>query len=78
MILPQTDKKEALLIAERLRIDIEKRSFSHTEILPQKKLTISLGITTYPDDGQTTSELITKSDKLLYQAKNKGKNIVCC
>lgn len=78
VILPQTDKKEALLIAERLREDIEKYVFVHEEILPQKKLTISLGIASCPEDGQTSSDLITTSDKLLYQAKNKGKNIVCC
>jgi diguanylate cyclase (GGDEF)-like protein len=77
IILPQTEKKEALLIAERLRMDIEKHLFIHEEILPQKKLTISVGLTTYPEDGQTPSELITNSDKLLYQAKSKGKNTVC-
>jgi len=78
IILPQTDKKEALLIAERLRMDIEKHRFIHEEILPQKKLTMSLGIASYPEDGQTASGLITNSDKLLYQAKNKGKNTICC
>jgi diguanylate cyclase (GGDEF)-like protein len=78
IILPQTDKQEALLIAERLRMDIEKHRFSHEEILPQNKLTSSLGLATFPEDGQTASELITNSDKLLYQAKNKGKNTVCC
>ncbi len=78
IILPQTDKKEALLIADRLRTDVEKHIFVHEEILPQKKLTISIGLATFPEDGQTASELITKSDKLLYQAKNKGKNTICC
>jgi len=78
IILPQADKKEALLLAERLRMDIEKHLFVHEEILPQKKLTVSVGVATFPEDGQTASELITNSDKLLYQAKNKGKNIVCC
>ncbi len=78
IILPQADKKEALLIAERLRMDIEKHSFAHEEILPHKKLTISVGVATFPQDGQTASGVITKCDKLLYQAKNKGKNTICC
>jgi len=78
VILPQTDKKEAFLIAERLRTDIGKHAFIHEEILPQKKLTASLGLATFPEDGYTPSELITASDKALYQAKHKGKNNTCC
>jgi len=78
IILPQTEKKEAFLIAERLRTDIGKHAFSHEEILPQKKFTASLGLATFPEDGYTPSELITASDKALYQAKHKGKNNTCC
>ena len=77
IILPQTDKKEALLIAERLRTDIEKHVFIHQEILPSKKLTVSLGIASFPEDGILPAELITASDKFLYQAKNKGRNTIC-
>ncbi len=78
IILPQTDKDEAFAIAERLRRDIEKHPFIHEEILPQKKLTVSMGLSTFPQDGSTPSELIKASDKSLYQAKNKGKNNTCC
>jgi len=78
VILPQTDKDEAFLIAERLRQDIEKHSFIHEEILPQKSLTVSIGLSTFPKDGSTPSELIRSSDKSLYIAKNKGKNSTCC
>ena len=78
IILPRTEKKEAYLIAERLRLDIEKHIFVHEEILPQKKLTVSVGIATLPEDGKIPSELITTSDKKLYSAKNKGKNTTCC
>jgi len=78
MILPQTDKPEAFMIAERLRQDIEKHSFVHEEILPSKKLTVSIGIATFPKDGSSPSELTNFCDKVLYQAKNKGKNNTCC
>ena len=77
VILPQTSKNEAFLIAERLRLDIEKHSFIYEEILPQKKLTASLGLATFPEDGQTPSQLIASSDKALYQAKHQGKNHTC-
>jgi len=78
IILPQTNKKDALLIAQRLRQDIEKHSFAHEEILPGKKLTVSLGLASLPDDAATPQELISYSDKTLYQAKHQGKNTVCC
>ncbi|MDO8489191.1 MAG: GGDEF domain-containing protein, partial [Candidatus Omnitrophota bacterium] len=78
IILPRTDKKEAFLIAERIRMDIQKYSFLNEEIFPNKMLTVSLGVATFPEDAQLPAELITSSDKSLYQAKNKGKNNTCC
>jgi len=78
MILPQADKKEAFLIAERLRMDIEKHAFSHQDIFPTKKLTVSLGLSSFPEDGTIPAELVLASDKALYQAKNKGRNNTCC
>jgi diguanylate cyclase (GGDEF)-like protein len=78
VILPQTDKNEAFLLAERIRQDIEKHRFIHEEILPSKKFTVSLGLASSPEDGSSPSELIAASDKALYQAKQKGKNNTCC
>lgn len=78
IILPQTDKEEAYIIAERLRQDIQRQPFMHEEILPHKKLTVSLGLATFPEDGTNPSELIQQSDRKLYQAKHQGKNITCC
>ena len=78
MVLPQTDKKEAFLIAERLRMDIEKHDFTHEDIFPTKKLTVSIGVSSFPEDGLLPAELISASDKNLYQAKHKGRNSTCC
>jgi len=78
IVLPQTETKEAFLIAERLREDISKHSFAHEEILPTKMLTVSMGIATFPANGATAAELIASSDKAMYQAKDKGKNNTCC
>ena len=78
IILPQTEKKEAFLIAERIRTDIERYVFVNEEILPNKKLTASMGLSSFPEDGFSPSELILHSDKALYEAKQKGKNNTCC
>jgi len=78
IILPQTEKKETFLIAERLRLDIEKQAFLNAEILPNKEITVSIGLGSFPEDGSSPSELISFADKTLYQAKQKGRNNTCC
>ncbi len=77
IIMPQTDGAEAFAIAERLRQDIEKQQFIHEEILPNNKLTVSLGVASFSENGSSPSELIAHSDNALYQAKRKGKNNTC-
>jgi len=78
IILPQTEKNEAYLIAEKLRQDIAKHTFQHEEILPQKKLTVSIGLASFPENGGSAAELLSSSDKALYEAKKQGKNKTCC
>jgi diguanylate cyclase (GGDEF)-like protein len=76
MILPHTSKKGAIVMAERLRHDIEKAKFLHSGCLPGGQLTISIGVATYPVDASTKDELIMKADKALYKAKHAGSNRV--
>jgi len=78
IILPETQRKEAFLIAERMRTDIKRYSFLNEEILPNKKLTVSMGLSSFPEDGFSPSDLISHCDKALYEAKQKGKNNTCC
>jgi len=78
IILPLTDEKEAFMIAERLRENIKRHSFIHEEILPNKKLTVSLGLSSFPKNGSLPSDLIRSSDKALYEAKHKGKDNTSC
>jgi diguanylate cyclase (GGDEF)-like protein len=77
IILPQTTKKEAFLIAEQLREKIQNYPFIYEEIMPEKRITVSCGVASFPEDGTTNSELISCADKHLYQAKNLGKNRTC-
>lgn len=85
IILPHTDKQRAYAIAERLRGEIEGHHFSPIPReqssplpdIPPKKITVSLGLATFPDDTQTKEELITKADKAMYIAKFGGKNQTC-
>lgn len=74
LILPGTSKKESIFVAERIRRSIEKESFPHESCLPNGRLTASLGIASFPEDGQAASALIHAADIALYQAKNNGRN----
>lgn len=76
IILPETEKKEASALAERLRLRISLYPFrldSRKEDIP---FTISVGVTSYPEFGQSTEDLIALADEALYAAKKNGKNQV--
>jgi diguanylate cyclase (GGDEF)-like protein len=76
IILPETEKNEALQLAERLRITIENHPFPYKETQPNGNLTISLGVTSYVKDEMDLRTLIKKADDALYLAKRQGKNQV--
>lgn len=69
IVLPTLAENEARFVAERFRKKVNETS--------NPKFTVSIGIATYPYDGQTVHELISAADKGLYKAKNKGKNTIC-
>lgn len=76
IILPASDKEGALVLAERIRQSVETTEFHREDIQPNGRLTISIGVATFPDDAVNGKELIVCADKALYHAKNSGKNRV--
>jgi diguanylate cyclase (GGDEF)-like protein len=76
IIMPDTSKENAKLFAERLRNDVERYYSEDTAIAADKRLTISAGIATYPEDAATKEALVSMSDIALYKAKHSGKNRV--
>jgi len=75
VILPETDRDGAMYVAERVRAAVEKNSIITYDV--SVHATISVGISTFPDDGDQISELIDKADWALYRAKKNGRNTVC-
>ncbi len=73
LILPDTDSKGAVVLAEALRESIVKQACSYKEIdIP---LTISNGICTYQQqDDVLPEQIFAGADKALYQAKHDGRN----
>ncbi|MFH1942715.1 MAG: diguanylate cyclase [bacterium] len=74
LILPGTDKDSAKFVAEKLRKLVEKTSFPFEEKLPTGCVTMSIGISSYPQDTQNEEELIRMMDEALYRAKKSGRN----
>lgn len=75
IVLAETDKEGAKFAAERIRSSIENKNIRvYDEDL---KVTISVGVSTYPLDGSKPLALIERSDEALYQAKKLGRNRVC-
>lgn len=77
VILPGIRKESAYQIAEVLRQAIEGFQFKGQEVQPNKNLTISAGLATYPQDALDKEKLIYLADMALYEAKRTGKNKVC-
>lgn len=75
IILPQTDKHAAWLVLERLRKAVESHCF--TDSNREFKVTISIGVAAYPDEGVTSIHtLIEKADAALYHSKETSRNKV--
>ncbi len=75
IILPNTSLEEALLSANRFNKAVEEKEF-YINSNTTSKVTISVGVATFPQDAETAQELIEKADKGLYYAKEHGRNQV--
>ena len=75
IILPNADKNEALITAQKI---CEAVAESPLRLANDKEsiVTVSLGVATYPEDGQSPGEIIEYADKKLYYAKEHGRNQV--
>jgi len=73
VFLNNCGRKGAQGIAERIRSNI-----FNLDNTPYPPITVSVGISSYPEDGENIHEIIIKSDAALIYAKNSGKNCVMC
>ena len=74
IILTQTTKEQGYTIAERIRTRIENHLFPSFCSDQSFHITVSIGLSTFPEDAPTKEELIMKADKAMYIAKFEGKN----
>ncbi len=75
IILPNTGKDEAFSTAQKICERVANRKFKLAGD-KETNVTISLGVSTFPFDGDSASAIIEEADKRLYNAKNNGRNQV--
>lgn len=71
VVLPETSRAGAYVVAQRIRVGIEGSLRSGRD-----PVTVSGGVAAYPADGVTPQQLLQKADQGLYRAKAEGKNRV--
>ena len=75
VILPETPIEGAHTFAENIRVAVEGHHFGPDR---ESEMTLSAGIATIDDKAMTAQCLVEKADERLYQAKDLGRNRVCC
>ena len=75
VLLPDTPQEGAVLVAERIRTATEKTLIKAYDATVS--LTISIGVATFPEDGDNVQDIIDKADQCLLKAKQQGRNRVC-
>ena len=73
--MPDTKKDAATVAAERIRETVEGFIFEAYD--DSTRITVSIGISSYPSDGKEIKELIESADGALYKAKHTGRNKTC-
>lgn len=77
LIMPSTSAEQGMRKAELIRDRVAK----HNIVLPRTdaltaRLSISAGVSIFPDDGVTADELVDQADERLFEAKSTGRNRV--
>ncbi|HZA97812.1 MAG TPA: diguanylate cyclase [Gemmatimonadales bacterium] len=70
VLLTGTSAEVASEVAERIRTRVEEQEFAG------RKITLSIGIAEFPENGETADEVISSADEALYDAKRNGRNRV--
>ncbi|MFO7958817.1 MAG: GGDEF domain-containing protein [Candidatus Brocadiia bacterium] len=76
VILPQTDRREAYILAERLREAVENYVLEIEDGHVIDFIRVSIGVAAYPVNGETMDNVITAADNAVYESKDQGGNRV--
>jgi len=78
VMLPETDRGSAFLVARRLQRAVELEPFEgESQSQPGGRVTVSIGAAGFPVDASDRDGLVKAADAALYRAKQTGRNRVC-
>ena len=76
VVLPDTSTQSCALVAERIRKSVMDMEVPSSTEKPLPPITVSIGVASFPENGQTVEEVIQASDKSMYESKRNGRNRV--
>ena len=76
VILPETMEEEAIKVGERIVTTIRDHQFNLIEGSSAERLSVTVGLASFPKDAEEAEQLVENSDQALYKGKNGGKNQV--
>ncbi|HEV7913406.1 MAG TPA: diguanylate cyclase [Albitalea sp.] len=76
VLVTPLDLSGALLLAQRLRADIESSAALHVGTVPELRITASIGVAHFGADVERLEVLIDRADQAMYQSKRAGRNRV--
>ena len=76
MLLPEIGKPRAAVVAEKIRAAVEQYPFAGRDTQPGGKMTVTVGLATYPEDAEDGVELVDLADRAMYLGKQQGGNRV--
>lgn len=77
IILPETDADGAFVAADKVREAVAAHRFPDADGNANVRMTVSIGLATFPAHADDREELLRQADNALYRAKRSGRNRVC-
>lgn len=77
IVLPSVTKKNAHIVGEKICRYVESYPFIGRDSQPNGKVTLSIGVASFPEDGIKPSDLIHNADEAMFKAKKSGGNQIC-
>lgn len=75
-VLQSTDKKGVYSYAERIRLEVEQQGKILSRQFLGHEITISIGVSLYHQEYNSSDKIISAADTAMYRAKQKGRNCV--
>jgi diguanylate cyclase (GGDEF)-like protein len=69
IVMPETEKSMANILAERLQKKFSQNFFEDHKLQAKIKISVTIGIASFPNDAQTVDELTHNADLALYKVK---------